>query len=141
MGGLKKKYVKGDLTVVWQPDLCIHSKKCFKGLPNVFNPANRPWVNLDDASNKTIRKQVDNCPSGALSYEKHETESGTIENNDIMTVDVSNNGPILIKGPVAVSYNGKQEIREMKTTAFCRCGASGNKPFCDGSHKRVGFIG
>ena len=141
MTGLKKKYVKGNLTVVWQPDLCIHSTKCFQGLPDVFNPANKPWVNLEAASNEKIRKQVDICPSGALSYERKHTADLQHGNNDTMKVDVSDDGPILIKGPVMVAYKGGQELREMKTTAFCRCGASTNKPFCDGSHNKIEFVG
>ncbi len=141
MPGIKKKYVKDDLTIIWQPDLCIHSTKCFQGLPDVFNPANRPWVNLEASSNEKIRKQIDNCPSGALSYEKKDIEDTLHENNDILKVDITDNGPILIKGPVILTYKKNQELKNSKTTAFCRCGASENKPFCDGSHKKVGFVG
>lgn len=142
MAGLKKKYTKDNLTVVWQPDLCIHSKECFKGLPNVFNPANRPWINMDAESVDQIKMQVDKCPSGALSYViDHEevTPDDAIEN--IPLVDISENGPILIKGPLSIKYKGNQELRESKIIALCRCGGSSKKPFCDGSHKQQGFIG
>lgn len=142
MAGLKKKYTKENLTVVWQPDLCIHSKECFKGLPNVFNPANRPWINMDAESVDQIKMQVDKCPSGALSYvidHEEATPDDAIEN--IPLVDISENGPILIKGPLSIKYKGNQELRESKIIALCRCGGSSKKPFCDGSHKQQGFIG
>ncbi len=64
---MKKNYKKEDLTVVWSPDICIHSGVCAKGLPKVFNPKVRPWINLDEAEKERIRNQVLSCPSGALS--------------------------------------------------------------------------
>jgi uncharacterized Fe-S cluster protein YjdI len=64
---MKKNYKKEDLTVVWNPEKCIHSGVCAKGLPKVFNPSVRPWINLEEAEKESIRKQVLSCPSGALS--------------------------------------------------------------------------
>lgn len=142
MASLKKKYTKDNLTVVWQPDLCIHSKQCFKGLPHVFNPANKPWINMDAESVERIKTQVDKCPSGALSYVvdggDEIPDNSTLES---LVIDISENGPILIKGPVNIKYKGKEEIKESKTIALCRCGESAKKPFCDGTHRRKGFIG
>lgn len=142
MVSLKKKYTKENLTVVWQPELCIHSKQCFKGLPQVFNPANKPWVNLDADSVDKIKKQVGKCPSGALSFEidqEDATMDTSLENTPL--VDISENGPILIKGPLNLKYKGTQELRESKAIALCRCGGSSKKPFCDGTHRQKGFIG
>jgi uncharacterized Fe-S cluster protein YjdI len=142
MAGLKKKYTKENLTVVWQPELCIHSTLCFKGLPHVFNPGNKPWVNLDAESVERIKNQVDNCPSGALSYMiegSDEIQDMNIEDSPL--IEISENGPILIKGPVNIKYKGSQDLKESKIIALCRCGGSSNKPFCDGTHKQEGFIG
>lgn len=63
-----KEYSKDNLTVVWKPATCTHSTKCWKGLIQVFNPKNRPWVNTDGAEAETIKEQINKCPSGALSY-------------------------------------------------------------------------
>ncbi len=142
MAGFKKKYARENLTVVWQPELCIHSRECFKGLPRVFNPANKPWVNMNADSVERIRKQVDKCPSGALSYEMDLDETKTdktMENTPV--IDISENGPILISGPVSIKYKESQELKESKTIALCRCGMSSRKPYCDGTHKREGFKG
>ena len=65
-----KRYTNGDITVVWQPALCIHCGMCAKGLPQVFDPKRRPWVILDGYDSETIIDQVDACPSGALSIER-----------------------------------------------------------------------
>ena len=140
MAKIKKNYIKGEITVVWQPDLCIHSTKCFKGLPGVFNPQRRPWVNMEAASTEEIRQQVERCPSGALSYFMNDVgENVAVTSN--MVIDVSDNGPILVQGPAHIQYKGKKELRESKTIALCRCGNSSNKPFCDGSHRKVDFKG
>jgi putative redox protein len=69
-------YSNKDIAVVWKPELCQHSTRCFKGLPEVFDPKVKKWINPDGASNERIIEQVKHCPSGALSikYLKEETE-------------------------------------------------------------------
>ena len=62
------KYTNGEITIVWKPATCIHSTICWKGLYKVFNPALRPWINMNGAETETIIDQVRQCPSGALSY-------------------------------------------------------------------------
>jgi uncharacterized Fe-S cluster protein YjdI len=63
-----KTYTNGEVTIVWKPSVCIHSTICFRGLPKVFNPRNRPWVTPQGATTEKIVEQVKSCPSGALSY-------------------------------------------------------------------------
>lgn len=62
------KYKGEEITVIWKPHLCTHSKKCWKGLGEVFKPMEKPWVKMDGASSERIKDQVGHCPSGALSY-------------------------------------------------------------------------
>lgn len=62
-----KEYTNGEVTVICQPHMCTHSTKCWKGLLPVFNPKNRPWVDMNGASSERIVEQVNQCPSGALS--------------------------------------------------------------------------
>jgi uncharacterized Fe-S cluster protein YjdI len=135
-----KEYTKGDLTVVWEAEKCIHSTKCWKGLPGVFDPKARPWVNTDGANSKEIAEQVSKCPSGALTYKmKHDSEQKNT--SDTVTINVMENGPLMIKQEVKiVKADGSEEIRN-KPVALCRCGSSINKPFCDGSHISAGFKG
>ena len=65
-----KRYTNGEVTVIWQPSLCVHSAICFGGLPAVFDPRRRPWVVLDGHTSEAIIMQVEECPSGALSFER-----------------------------------------------------------------------
>jgi len=69
-GKSTKKYSNGDITVVWQPERCMHSTNCWKSLQSVFNPARRPWIDMTAALTEEIIQTVDNCPSKALSYYK-----------------------------------------------------------------------
>lgn len=62
----KREYVKEGLTILWDSDLCIHCEECFSGLPQVFNPKVRPWVNINGATTSEIISQVEKCPSQAL---------------------------------------------------------------------------
>jgi len=71
-----KKYAKEDVIVVWNPSLCQHSTKCFHGLPEVFNPSIRPWINVEGADKEMILEQVKKCPSGAISIENFSTALG-----------------------------------------------------------------
>ncbi|MFN7313221.1 MAG: (4Fe-4S)-binding protein [Bacteroidota bacterium] len=137
-----KQYTNGEITVVWQPEVCIHSTLCWKGLGDVFNPTKRPWINMDGAQTEAIIEQVKKCPSGALSYFKNnEMEQASIEVTSETIVEVSANGPLLVYGNVVVKDAQGNEQKKNKVTAFCRCGASANKPFCDGTHRKIGFEG
>jgi uncharacterized Fe-S cluster protein YjdI len=65
---ITRTYTNGEVTVVWKPEVCIHSAMCFRGLPRVFDPRKRPWVKPEGATTDEIVTQVQKCPSGALSY-------------------------------------------------------------------------
>jgi uncharacterized Fe-S cluster protein YjdI len=71
MNDITKKYSNGEITIVWKPALCIHSKRCWKGetgLIDVFNPMEKPWIKPAGAPTDRIVQQVKLCPSGALSF-------------------------------------------------------------------------
>lgn len=137
---IEKQYSNGEITVVWKPDVCIHSAICFKGLPRVFNPNNRPWVTIEGSNSEAIMQQIDKCPSGALSYFKNETPSNTVTEKETI-VEVAKNGPVLIYGNIKIKDANGAETTRNKVTALCRCGASNNKPYCDGTHAKIGFEG
>jgi uncharacterized Fe-S cluster protein YjdI len=134
----RKEYQSGDLTIVWKPELCIHAAECVKRLPEVYKPKEKPWINPENAENKAIIEQIKTCPSGALSYIM-ETENQNEEKSRIEG-QIIKNGPLIIKGNICIiDSEGNEENKER--ASFCRCGASSNKPYCDGSHKANGFEG
>ncbi|MBA6155345.1 (4Fe-4S)-binding protein [Tenacibaculum sp. S7007] len=134
-----KEYSNDDITVVWKPNTCIHAKKCWKELLQVFNPQNRPWVNMEGATTARIKKQVEACPSGALSYISKGESQETMHTET--KVEALENGPLLVYGTLHITNSDGITEKKNKTTAFCRCGASQNKPYCDGAHVKAEFKG
>jgi uncharacterized Fe-S cluster protein YjdI len=68
MKEITKKYTNGEVTIIWKPDVCIHSAICFKGMSHVFDPRKRPWITPEAATTDEIIEQVKRCPSQALTY-------------------------------------------------------------------------
>lgn len=66
----KKEYSNGEITIVWQPNKCIHSGVCVRTLPQVYNTKEHPWIKPTNATTEEIIQQVAQCPSGALSIKK-----------------------------------------------------------------------
>ena len=62
------KYSNGEVTVIWQPEFCILSSNCVRGLPEVFKPKEKPWITPENSTTEKIIQQVKKCPDGALSY-------------------------------------------------------------------------
>lgn len=144
MKDITKHYTNGEVTIVWKPNACIHSTICWKeatGLPHVFDPRVRPWIKAEADTTENIIKQVNKCPSGALSYFMNEEQEKVAEVNAESIVEVMPDGPLLVYGNITIKDKDGNETKRNNVTAFCRCGQSGNKPYCDGSHKKVGFVG
>lgn len=136
-----KEYSNGEVTIVWQPAKCIHSTICFRSLPEVFNPQQRPWVKIDAATTERLVEQVKTCPSGALSYKMNsQPVQAASAVADVVKVKVAPNGPLLVQGLIEVQDKQGGTTTHTQMTALCRCGASANKPYCDGSHVKIGFI-
>ena len=139
---ITKKYSHTELTILWQPHKCIHSGVCVKLLPEVYDPNKRPWITPEQASGKALKEQIDRCPSGALSYETPTLSAdGGNEKEAHVQVEVIANGPLLVKGMLEVTLTQGRKEKRTRATAFCRCGSSSDKPYCDGSHKTVSFKG
>ncbi|RQO71900.1 hypothetical protein DBR43_11755 [Pedobacter sp. KBW06] len=139
MKDITKKYSNGEVTIVWKPGVCIHSKICWQGLAEVFNPAERPWIKPKAATTDQIIAQIKQCPSGALSYYLNDQAEESQECHAESIVEAISNGPLLVYGNLIVKDKDGNETRKNKVTAFCRCGASANKPYCDGTHTKIGF--
>ena len=137
---MKKEYSNGEITVVWKPSLCIHAGECVRTLPNVYKPKEKPWIQIENATTEELKNQVKKCPSGALTYYMNGEENQEAETLDTK-VEVLENGPLLVYGTLKVTdADGNEEVKN-KTTAFCRCGQSQNKPYCDGAHVKADFRG
>lgn len=206
--GKAKTYEGKDIAISFDMARCIHARNCFLKLPEVFDPARRPWVAPDATSAEEIAAMIRTCPSGALSYERRDGQPGeaaprinrvaVLENGPLalagevqiggdtvtratlcrcgmsktkpycdyshvdggfqatgeplsaegevpdlsgpVAVAARENGPLVLTGPVEVITGTGRRVKQTEKAVLCRCGQSAKKPFCDGSHKDVGFV-
>lgn len=135
--GVERIYRDDRIEVTWEPSLCIHFGACYGQLPEVFRPRERPWVRLEEASADEIARVVQDCPTGALGFTR--LDGGPQEEvPDEPLIDVDPKGPLYIRGRLRIERDGEL-LREGTRVALCRCGQSGNKPFCDNTHLKIGF--
>ncbi len=137
---ITKEYSNEALTIVWKPKRCIHAGECVKALPQVYTPNEKPWIKTKNATTEEIKAQIAKCPSGALSYYMKNEEHKEVTGFETK-IKVKPNGPLLVYGTLKITDKDGNTVTRDKTTAFCRCGSSDNKPFCDGSHNKVNFKG
>lgn len=136
--GPHRVYANATIEVHWEPRLCIHTGNCVSGLGAVFDAERRPWIHVDGADAGTIAATVLTCPTGALHFRRLDGGAQEEPGGEV-TVEPQPNGPLFVRGHVRVVDPEGALVRDDTRVALCRCGASGNKPFCDGSHRRVGF--
>jgi uncharacterized Fe-S cluster protein YjdI/CDGSH-type Zn-finger protein len=135
---VERVYANDRIEVAWEPAFCIHVAECLRGLPAVFDNQRRPWITIDNGSPDEIGEVIERCPTGALHFRRR--DRGPQEPvPEETTVQERPNGPLFVRGKIRIVGQDRKLVREDVRVALCRCGASQNKPFCDGSHRRVGF--
>ncbi|MCK9220420.1 MAG: (4Fe-4S)-binding protein [Bacteroidales bacterium] len=139
-----KEFSNGEITVFWEPELCIHSANCLLGLPEVFNSKKNPWINIHASTSKEIMRIVDTCPSRSLTYLKStkfiiSKKRKTLNKKPkYARIKLVKNGPALITGNYILRGSDRKKIKtDNAMISICCCGASHKKPFCDGSHQPV----
>jgi len=136
----RKDYVGKKITIHDNRIICSHAAACVNNLPSVFKLNSRPWIEPDAAEVNKIIDTVLKCPSGALSYSIDSIEYGDQNDRNPM-VTVSKDGPYIITGSIGLIGNNIQfgDGASKEHYTLCRCGASQNKPFCDGMHGSINF--
>jgi CDGSH-type Zn-finger protein len=130
-------YVGKRITIHDNRGICSHAGICTDGLKAVFRMRQEPWIDPDGASVEEIIKTIRQCPSGALSYSIENVERPDPAREPMVTV--TNDGPYAVTGGIELMGVPLGEGASTEHYTLCRCGASRNKPFCDGSHWQVGF--
>lgn len=132
-----RDYRTDEIIVHWDSSRCIHTGICLRSLHEVFNLRQKPWVDVQAASADEIAATIEKCPSGALSY----TRMGATGErpSETTTVVPAPNGPLFVRGNVEVRDADGELMGAGCRMTLCRCGHSQNQPFCDLSHRDVGF--
>lgn len=122
-----KAYPGDGITVTFEAGRCLHSGECVRGLPKVFDTAERPWIRPDGAPADLVAQVIRRCPSGALQYR---LDGGHPEEPTHPTeISRSSSGGITIRGDLVIHTDG--EARTETRAVLCGCGATGHAPYCD----------
>lgn len=167
----ERKYSNSDITVYWKPNACIHASICFTRLLEVFNPRNRPWVDMQGAPTEKIIDIVNQCPTEALAWKWNDGYKNksigeedknhikymrpdlweleaTGKNQEIeeeeepsgpVSIQLMDDGPYVVEGSFTLHQADGSKKHFKGMTSFCRCGKTRVPPFCDGTHRKVGF--
>jgi CDGSH-type Zn-finger protein len=130
-------YVGKGITIFDNRALCAHAGFCTDELKAVFRQHEEPWIAADGAAVRDVIATIGKCPSGALSYAIDGVEAKAAPRPPMVTV--TDNGPYAITGGIELMAVKRGEGASSEHYTLCRCGASKNKPFCDGSHWEVSF--
>ncbi len=132
----RQSYAGQKITIHDNRGICAHAGVCTDNLATVFRMGQEPWIDPDGATVEAIIDVVSRCPSGALSY--------TLDNSEFRhapsasEIVVIKTGPYMVGG-VELADHALGDGATSGRYTLCRCGASKNKPFCDGSHWDAGF--
>lgn len=131
---------KGDAqTVTWDRRLCIHVGECGRAKGDLFVTGRDPWCNPNLSNEDQTEAIVARCPTGALAVKgedgAYQAEPAPADNE----VHASNDGPLYVSGELNIDGASDDMHSVSRRAALCRCGASKNKPFCDNSHRDIGF--
>jgi len=113
---------------------CIHSRFCVTWAPRVFLAnVQGPWIHPDAVSVERLVEVAHACPSGAIRYRRKDgAPDEPVPEVNLATVREA--GPYAFRA--ALQIDG---VPAGFRATLCRCGASRNKPYCDGSHHEIGF--
>jgi uncharacterized Fe-S cluster protein YjdI len=136
MGKRLQMYEADAITVTYDPNLCIHAHECVRGLPEVFDPTSPRWIRPDRADAARVVEVVGRCPTGALRVNGPDVPEPVT--GPVTVIRVGTNGPLYVRGRIRLEREDGTVVSEADTMALCRCGATANPPFCDGSHERRG---
>jgi CDGSH-type Zn-finger protein len=125
------------ITIHNNPLLCSVATFCHKELESVFNVNREPWIAPDEDSIENIKTVIEKCPSGALSYSIN--GQAQAEPDREVSITIVKNGPFRITGGITFKDANWGQGASREHYTLCRCGASKNKPFCDGSHNNIDF--
>jgi CDGSH-type Zn-finger protein/uncharacterized Fe-S cluster protein YjdI len=132
-----RRYAGAAVDITFSPRRCIHAARCVSQLAEVFDVEKRPWIQPDGAEREQIAGVVAQCPSGALHYDPKDggaAEAVPAEN----VIILQPGGYLQFRGNLQIG-GATVAIEDETRATLCRCGASEKKPFCDNSHRDIGF--
>ena len=130
---------KKEITVVDDVSICCHAGACAEGAEAVFfsEEGDERVSTPDEGTVEQIVATIRKCPSGSLAYKLKDKLHDIYFSEP--EIQVTKDGPLEIRGGIELNNPEGPAPRTTDHYTLCRCGASKNHPFCDGSHNDVGF--
>jgi len=130
------EYIEGKgLTLIYELKKCIHARFCVTGAPKVFLAnVKGPWIAPDAIRTDALVEIAHACPSGAIRYQRKD-EVPDEAPPPVNLLSIRESGPYAVRAELHLDGYPSGTYR----ATLCRCGASKNKPFCDGSHHDLPF--
>src|SRR3712207_5173383 len=117
----RKQYRSERIFVSFDPERCIHARYCVRGLPEVFDPSQRPWIRPDLAHPDRVAEVVMRCPTGALQFDRRDGGAPEpVPRENVITVVVD--GPLYVRGDILIEGPLGETLFEDTRVALCRCG-------------------
>jgi CDGSH-type Zn-finger protein len=132
-----KTYQGTNVVVRDDRSICEHAGFCGNRLTNVWEMVGGSGTD-DSVVRSQMMSMIEHCPSGALTYRMN-PEGRDIEQELPVEIGVTDDGPYFVTGGLPVVRSDGRAFEARNRVTLCRCGASKNKPLCDGSHKDAGF--
>lgn len=133
----EREYAGTNISVFDNRVICSHSGECVSNLSEVFRLGESPWIAPDKSSVEDLISVIKRCPSGALSYSINGKHMRTFDHES--DIAIAKNGPYNVTGDIQINIEENLEPPSKEHYSLCRCGASKNKPYCDGSHSDINF--
>jgi CDGSH-type Zn-finger protein len=132
----RRKHLGGGdkLAVYDDRSICAHAAFCSNATTNIWKASK--LIDDDDDLREVAKTMAGKCPSGALTIE---VDGVATEPEMEPQIWVQEDASILLRGGITIRRADGQPIETRRRMALCRCGQSGSKPLCDGSHAEAGF--
>ncbi|HET8624712.1 MAG TPA: (4Fe-4S)-binding protein [Gemmatimonadales bacterium] len=132
-------YQASGISVTYDPSICMHAAECVRTLPAVFDPREKRWIRPERATPDEVERAVARCPTGALRAIRHGpippvTADKARPADAAVVIRLLHHGPLRVSGPIRIETEAGDMVFDGAKATLCRCGGTGNPPFCDGSH-------
>ena len=134
-------YTGGGVTVTFDPNLCWHSAECLQVLPAVFDVSRRRWIHPEAAPPEAVKAAVAKCPSGALQIPAGGGSAADPADDAPAgaSIRLSEDGPLMVEGALELLDENERPVHYAGRCSLCRCGGTSNPPFCDATHRKIGW--
>ena len=134
-----KSYQGVNVTVRDDRRICEHAGFCGNRVSNVWKMVGGSATSDTVMTPAQMMAMIERCPSGALTYRLGPDEPD-IEPDLPVAIGVVDDGPLFVTGGLPVRRADGEAFESRNRVTLCRCGGSANKPLCDGTHTKIGFL-